>query len=211
MKDKAKPSITRNSCFIGPSAHHDDVIKWKHFPRYWPFVREIHRSPVNFPHKGQWRGALIFTLICARINGWVNNHEAGDLRRNRAHCDVTVMPWCYMVHWSLRKLLGIHLFAGIVYTCFWTTWNFFMLKIVKTGRLRIQQFVHVGRKNQSSIILALWGESTSVQWIPLTKVQYAEMQKVIFLDVSLKKIQISSIYFLLPQKQGAVAKWLFQA
>ena len=70
---------------------HDDVIKWKHFPRYWPFVREIHRSPVNFPHKGQWRGALMFTLICARINGWVNNHEAGDLRRNRAHCDVTVM------------------------------------------------------------------------------------------------------------------------
>ena len=70
---------------------HDDVIKWKHFPRYWPFVREIHRSPVNFPHKGQWRGALIFTLICARINGWVNNHEAGDLRRNRAHRDVTVM------------------------------------------------------------------------------------------------------------------------
>ena len=31
---------------------HDDVIKWKHFPRYWPFVRGIHRSPVNSPHKG---------------------------------------------------------------------------------------------------------------------------------------------------------------
>ena len=31
---------------------HDDVIKWKHFPRYWPFVRRIHRSPVNSPHKG---------------------------------------------------------------------------------------------------------------------------------------------------------------
>ena len=52
---------------------HDDVIKWKHFPRYWPFVRGIHRSPVNSPHKGQWRGALMFTLICARLNGWVNN------------------------------------------------------------------------------------------------------------------------------------------
>ena len=32
---------------------HDDVIKWKHFPRSWPFVRGIHRSPVNSPHKGQ--------------------------------------------------------------------------------------------------------------------------------------------------------------
>ena len=67
---------------------HDDVIKWKHFPRYWPFVRGIHRSPVNSPHKGQWRGALMFSLICAWINEWVNNREAGDLRRHRAHNDV---------------------------------------------------------------------------------------------------------------------------
>ena len=74
---------------LGPI--HDDVIKWKHFPRYWPFVREIHRSPVNFPHKGQWRGALMFTLICARINSWVNNGEAGDLRRHPGHYDVIVM------------------------------------------------------------------------------------------------------------------------
>ena len=70
---------------------HDDVINWKHFPRYWPFVRGIHRSPVKSPHKGQWRGALMFTLICARINGWVNNCKAGDLKRNRAHYDVIVM------------------------------------------------------------------------------------------------------------------------
>ena len=73
---------------FGVWANHDDVIKWKHFPRYWPFVRGIHRSPVNSPHKGQWRGASMFTLICARINGWVNNVEAGDLRRNSAHYDV---------------------------------------------------------------------------------------------------------------------------
>ena len=37
----------------------DDVIKWKHFPRYWPFVPVIYQSSVNSPHKGQWRGALI--------------------------------------------------------------------------------------------------------------------------------------------------------
>ena len=70
---------------------HDDVIKWKHFSRYWPFVRGIHRSPVNSPQKGQWRGALMFSSSCARINGWVNNGEAGDLRRHRAHYDVIVM------------------------------------------------------------------------------------------------------------------------
>ena len=73
------------------SLYHDDVIKWKHFPRNWPFVREIHRSPVNFPHKGQWRGALMFSLIYPWINDWVNNREAGDLRRQHGHYDVIVM------------------------------------------------------------------------------------------------------------------------
>ena len=47
--------------------------------------------PVNSPHKGQWRGALMLSLICVWINGWVNNGEAGDLRRHRAHYDVTVV------------------------------------------------------------------------------------------------------------------------
>ena len=70
---------------------HDDVIKWKPFPRYWPFVRGIHRSPMNSPQKGQWRGALMFSLMCVWINGWVNNDNVGDLRRYRVHCDVTVM------------------------------------------------------------------------------------------------------------------------
>ena len=40
-----------------PKSSHDDVIKWKNFPRYWPFVRGIHRSPVNSQNKGQWRGS----------------------------------------------------------------------------------------------------------------------------------------------------------
>ena len=77
---------------------HDDVIKWKNFPRYWPFVRGIHRSPVNSPLKGEWRGALMFSLICVWINDWVNNGEAGDLRRYRAHYDVTVMCIIHIKH-----------------------------------------------------------------------------------------------------------------
>ena len=76
---------------IYPPIPHDDVIKWKYFLRYWPFVWGIHRSPVNSPHKGQWRGALMFSLICAWINGWVNNRESADLRRHGAHYDVIVM------------------------------------------------------------------------------------------------------------------------
>ena len=39
---------------------HDDVIKWKRFPRYWPFARGIHRSPVDYPRKGQRRSFDIF-------------------------------------------------------------------------------------------------------------------------------------------------------
>ena len=70
---------------------HVDVIERKPFPRYWPFVRGIHRWPVNSPPKGQWRGALMFSLIYARKNGWVDNREIGDLRRHSAHYDVFVM------------------------------------------------------------------------------------------------------------------------
>ena len=70
---------------------HDDVIKWKYFPRYWPFVRGIHQSPVNSPHKGQWHGALMFSMICAWISGWVNTRKAANLRRHCSHYDVIVM------------------------------------------------------------------------------------------------------------------------
>ena len=66
-----------NAC-SDDKATHDDVIRWKHFPCYWPFVQGIHRSPMNFLHKGQWRGALMFSSICAWINGCMSNREAGD-------------------------------------------------------------------------------------------------------------------------------------
>ena len=72
---------------------HDDVIKWKHFPHNWTFVRGIHRSPVNSPHKGQWCGALVFSLTCTWTNSWVNNREAGDLRCHHARYDVSVIHW----------------------------------------------------------------------------------------------------------------------
>ena len=78
-----------------PRRYYDDVITWKHFPRYWPFVWGIHQPPVNSPHQGQWRGALMFSLIFAWMNGWVNNRDASDSRRHRAHYDVTVM----ILHW----------------------------------------------------------------------------------------------------------------
>ena len=82
---------------------HDDVMKWKHFPPYWPFVRGIHRSPLNCPHKGQWCGALMFSLICVWINGWVNNREAGHLRRHRSHYDVIVIMSLQTGTWKAMR------------------------------------------------------------------------------------------------------------
>ena len=137
--------------------NHDDVIQWKNFPHYWPFVRGIHRSPfiqvqikenikapchwplcreftghrwipwspVNSPHKGQWCGTLMFSLICAWITGWVNNrwfemplrplcHHSNDFMQ--LYQDVTTYP-CPKFNvglanfWTLESLRGL-LFRG---------------------------------------------------------------------------------------------------
>ena len=121
--------------------NHDDVMKWKHFPHNWPFVRGIHRPPVNSPHKGQWRGALMFSLICVWINGWVNNHAAGDSRRYRAHYDVIVMkkmmqqqmcswrrrdiPW-YQLCYSPFTLGEPHMISS--YAAFQTSWASYQIR-----------------------------------------------------------------------------------
>ena len=78
---------------ISVISKHDDVIKWKHFPRYWPL-------------QSQWRGALMLTLICAWTNGCPNNRYACDLRRHRAHHDVTVMK-LIKLPWSERLLRAV--------------------------------------------------------------------------------------------------------
>ena len=105
---------------------HDDVITWKHFPRYWPFVRGIHRFPVNSSHKGQWRGALIFSLICVWINDWVNNREAGDLRRHRGHYIWRHCNEIYEIEWYLGE--------GVVsiYMCCLTTIGISIINIKRS-------------------------------------------------------------------------------
>ena len=80
--------FTRKQQCINDSAKwkHDDVRKWKHFPRNWPFVRRIHRSSVNSPHKGQWRGALM--CVC-------------DLRLNKR---LSKQWWCWWFETPSRTL-----------------------------------------------------------------------------------------------------------
>ena len=99
---------------------HDEIIKLKHFPRYWPFVRGIHRSPVNSPHKGQWRGALMDSLSSVWINGWINKRKAGDLRRHRAHYDVIVRGYRFRTSgWAVvRKARRNHLVSALTSAIF---------------------------------------------------------------------------------------------
>ena len=67
------------------------------FPALLALSAENSPVPVNSPHKGQWRGALMFSLISDRINSWVNYREAGDLRRHRAHYNVIVMLQIHII------------------------------------------------------------------------------------------------------------------
>ena len=87
------------------------------------------------PHKGQWRGALIFSLICTWIKGcWENNHEAGDLKRHRTHYDVTVMK--NQKYPSKSDFVNFNLFCDIYnssirqYLYLYAVWNGMVLWIL---------------------------------------------------------------------------------
>ena len=71
---------------------HDDVINWKRFPRYWPFVWEIHRSPVNSPHKGP----VTHTLMLVRITCYTNSRNDRWFETTWRSCDVIVMSSDYV-------------------------------------------------------------------------------------------------------------------
>ena len=62
------------------------------------------RSPMNYPHKGQWHGALMFSLICTGTNSCVNNRDAGDLRHHRTHYDITVVQFDIVFPWWRHQM-----------------------------------------------------------------------------------------------------------
>ena len=109
----------------------------------------IYRSPMNSPHKGQWRWTLMFSLICAWTNGWVNNRDASDLRRHRAHYDVTVM--CEIRIWSTFYFCQHYVVCSIVTErdriekfatrlCFFH--RIFILPWIKINPSRISNYIH---------------------------------------------------------------------
>ena len=89
------------------------IIKWKHFPRYWPFVRGIHWSPVNSRTKASDAELLYFLWSAHWTNGWANNREAGDLWRHRAYYDVIVMlSWVAVLKVNVNLLISRGLFKN---------------------------------------------------------------------------------------------------
>ena len=110
---------------------------WRHqieaFPRYWPYVLGTHRWPKNSPHKGQWRGALMFSLICAWMNGWVNNHGAGDWRLHRAHYVVIVKTRA-----SMCQRINLVCCVGRFYCWVHVTNEFSLVHVIKDFSLKIR-------------------------------------------------------------------------
>ena len=99
---------------------------WRHqmetFSTLLAFCTGIHRSPVYSPHKGQWRGALMFSMIYAWTNSWANNKDACCLRLHRAHYNVTVMKYSYQANmWYTIYVLWIWIKFDI--NCMWMNWT----------------------------------------------------------------------------------------
>ena len=123
------PTVTKKLTGFWPLELHDDVIKWKHFPRYWPFCGELNSHQwilLTEASNAEARRASMFSLIDTWTNGWVNNQDASGLRCHRVHYDVTVMSLEHnLTHPDLNKMVNncrwhfeIH-FLEIIFFEFW--------------------------------------------------------------------------------------------
>ena len=139
------------ACHI--TGDHGDVIKWKHFPRYWPFVRGNHRPPVNSPHKGpvtrsfddlrlnkrlskQSKSRWFETQACSL---WRHNNDLGPMRS-------------YPLQWSQMSVMAFQ----------------------TTIHLIVRLTAYAGNSKENIKIphyCPLWPESTGHRWIPITKGQ----------------------------------------
>ena len=101
--------ICENVCqhlnsYNGISTRHDDVIKWNHFPRYWPYVRGIHQ----WIPRTKASDAELWCFFWS--NRWVNNGD-DDLRRHRVLYDVMVMMWPLSV-WKNKHISNLELYQN---------------------------------------------------------------------------------------------------
>ena len=115
---------------------------------------------MNSPHKGQWRGALMFSLICIWINGWSNNREAGDLRRYRGHYDVIVMRLPHSVPTLIFFNMGIQL-------CKLISW--IVLFFGRVGDLGWRE-IQTNDRNNRVVLPKEWVSQIFVQFIILQRI-----------------------------------------
>ena len=103
---------------------HDDVIKWKHFPRYWPFVRGIHRSPVNSPHKGQWRWRTFDVYFDLHLNKRLSKQSwCWWFETLSSPYDVTLMSNFKLMWWSdFHTFVFSFLISGSLHSP-WSDWS----------------------------------------------------------------------------------------
>ena len=111
------------------------------------FVRGIHRSPVNFPHKGQWRGALMFSLICAWINAWVKQSLGcwfeKPSRSLWRHCNVSCgcSDTCFGWHNTMLSM--------IIYSCL----HVFVCEYVPTVYRRAADFIMISTPTLAHVVI----------------------------------------------------------
>ena len=168
-----------NTC---SDANHDDVIKWKYFPRYWPFVREFTGHRWNPRTKASDAELGCFLWSAPWINGWINNRKSGDLRRHRGHYDVNVMSEGInpnSAKWKLSPAVNLTNVDLVTPSSdHYSTRGHYndvtMIAIAPqiSGIATVCSSICSGlhqRKHQRSASLVLWGESSGDPWIPLTK------------------------------------------
>ena len=95
-------------------------ITWKHFAPCWPFVRRIRRSLVDSPHKGQWRGALMF-FFYLRLNKRLSRQSRRrwfetPLCPLWCHCNVNGFPYLYMYFSEYCTCFAVNPNKSHVYT-----------------------------------------------------------------------------------------------
>ena len=135
---------------------YDDVIKWKHFSRYWPFVWGIHRLLVNSPHKGQWRGALMFSLICTWTNSWV--------KKSRRRWFETTWRWLWRHYNEIRNEKDYSLSSKSIYTVAFATCLTTFFSMVQIGQI-VQLLTHWGRYKMAAISQTIL--SNSFSWMKM--------------------------------------------
>ena len=165
-------------------------MKWKHFPRYWQFV------PGEFAAKRPVTQSFECSLICVWINSWVNNREAGDLRRYRAHYDVTVLRLLRYVNEHYISLMFCFKIKRFPQNK--TAWITVIITKIGLGKQDDKQWVFwnqgiIWRLLLSKCMVIIWDNDTKlkvalIRNFVITSFHYNEPHKPVISRVTLQEI-----------------------